>query len=268
MPVPKLAAALAALVCASPAWAGLVITSTGSDGKASVTYLDGKRLRMEHARDGEEAGHVTLFDGDAHRLVEVNGKERSYQVMTEDQGQQMRARLDAMLEQLPPEQRARAEAALAKQRAATRPAHKIEFQPLGGSETVAGYRCQRFRVLRDGKHEEEGCFIPWSSAAATREDLAPFVELGRFFEGLSAAATGGERQGNLLQELAGAPGFPAVLENVDEGGKRTLVHRLVKLERRRVPADLFAVPAGYAEAKSPLLDDASPRRARRGGPAR
>ncbi|GEJ58034.1 DUF4412 domain-containing protein [Anaeromyxobacter diazotrophicus] len=262
------AAAALALAAASPARAGLVVTMTDGDGRTSVTSIEGKKLRVEHPRQGEEAAHLTLFDGDAHHLVEVDPSSRTYRVMTEAQGQELSARLQKMLAQLPPEQRARAEAALAKRQATPAKQRDIRFEPLGGGEEVAGFACQRYRVLRDGRRDEEGCFIPWSARAATRDDLAAFLELGRFFEGFTAAASGGRSRPGAArwmgEELARAPGFPAVLEHLGADGKRTSVHRLVKLERTRVPADRFAIPEGYAEVQSPLLDDASPRRARRG----
>lgn len=261
---------LAALAFAWPASAGLIVTTDrdggGSTGK-STTYLQGKKLRVEHHGEGGAAGRVTVFDGDAHRLLEIDPAARTYRVMTEEQGKEVSAQLQKMLAQLPPEQRARAEAALAARRTASPKRHEFRFEPLGTAEVVAGYPCQRYRVLRDGQRKEEGCFIPWSPRAVTRDDLAAFVEMGHFFEGFTANAAGRPAQagaGWMTDEIARAPGFPAVLERIEGDGKRTTVHRIVKLERRDVPAELFAVPAGYAEVTKPVLGEGETRRARRG----
>lgn len=263
---------LAALAFAWPASAGLIVTAEqdggGEPARKSTTYLQGKKLRMEHPREGDAAGRVTVFDGDAHRLLEIDPAARTYRVMTEEQGKEVSAQLQKMLAQLPPEQRARAEAALAARRAAPAKRHELRFEPLGTAEVVAGYPCQRYRVMRDGQRKEEGCFIPWSPRAVTRDDLAAFVEMGHFFEGFAASAGGRPARAGtghwMTDEIAGAPGFPAVLERIEGDGKRTTVHRLVKLERRSVAAELFAAPAGFAEVTKPMLGEDETRRARRG----
>jgi Domain of unknown function (DUF4412) len=264
-------ASLAALAFAWPASAGLIITAEQGGGEPtskSTTYLQGKKLRMEHSQERDGAGRVTVFDGDAHRLLEIDPAARTYRVMTEEQGKEVSAQLQKMLSQLPPEQRARAEAALAARRASSPKRHEFRFEPLGTAEVVAGYPCQRYRVMRDGRREEEGCFIPWSTRAVARDDLAAFVEMGHFIEGFAANAAGRPAPAGtghwMTDEIAGAPGFPAVLERIERDGKRTTVHRLVKLERRSVPAELFAAPAGFAEVTKPMLGDGETRRARRG----
>ncbi len=227
-----------------PAQAGLVISVQESDGRSTL-YVEGKKLRMEKVG---ERPHVAIFDGDASKFLQVDPEARTYSEMTRADGQAIAARLREAMARMPPEQRERMEAMLGK---APRTRHDSKYEATGAHETVAGFRCDGYRKLRDGKLTEEGCFIPWSAGAVTKEDLAGLFELGKFMDQMLAGIPGarGGVTDQIYGELERAPGFPAVVAHVDPSGTRGKEQRLLNLKRTSVPSDQFAVPAGYSQVK-------------------
>ncbi len=252
---PRLLVVVVLLAAAGPARAnGVVVHSAAREGETTA-YLDGKKLRFDDPKDART--QITIFDGVAHRLLQLDTRAHTYWETTEADGKLVRARLDAALASLPPAQRGRFEAAMA-QRAGAPARHDVTFVALGSHQDVAGFGCDGYRLLRDGKPEKEGCYIPWSPKAVARSDLEGLKELAKFSRALLENAFGavGARlpTAPFLVELETAPGFPAVVDDVEGRGRRN-VHRLVKLEHAQLPASTFAVPAGYRKVENPLLRD-------------
>lgn len=251
---PRSLLALLLLAGATPARAGVVIVAKQQGGKSESTiYLEGKKVRIDEPgrRSGGDSpfgGPITIFDGDTHRLFALDDKARTYRVVTEADGQALGAKLRADLAKLPPEQRQRIEAMLKQRMEAPPPKHQVTFAALGSHQTVAGYGCDGYRKLRDGKPVDEGCFIPWSARAVTKDDLAGLLEFSRFGQALAANAFGARANPGaaspIYEDIVAAPGFPAVLDSV-AGGSHRNQHRLVSIERTRIPSDRFAVPSGY-----------------------
>lgn len=233
---------------------GVVIHATQREGDTTV-YLEGKKVRFDDPRDGR--AQVTIFDGVARRLFQLDTRAHTYWETTEADGKALRAKLDAALASIPPERREKLEAAM-RQRGAGAPAkHDLKFVPLGSHEEVAGHRCDGYRLLRDGKPEKEGCYIPWSAKAVARSDLDGLTELGRFGRAILANAFGASAAvarttPPLLAELDAAPGFPAVLDDVAGHGHRN-TQRVTSIERRAIAAGTFAIPPGYRKVENPLL---------------
>jgi hypothetical protein len=229
---------------ASPAQAGLVVSMQESDGQSTL-QVEGKKLRMEK---GGAHSHVVIFDGDASKFLQMNPQARTYSEMTRADGQAIAARLQEAMARMPPEQRERMEAMLGK---ATPARHQVKYEATGAHETVAGFGCDGYRKLRDGKLAEEGCFIPWSSGAVSKKDLAGLFELGKFMDEMLAGVPGarGGVTDQIYGELERAPGFPAVVAHVDPSGARGKEQRLLSLKRISVSSDQFAVPAGYSKVK-------------------
>ncbi len=231
---------------ASPARAGLVLSVQEVDGQSTL-YVQGKKLRMEKVGEHPQ---VAIFDGDAKRFLQLDPRSRTYSEMTRADGEAIAARVREAMARMPPEQRERMEALLGR---ASRTGHDVKYEATGARETVAGFRCDGYRKLRDGKAVEQGCFIPWSSGAVTKEDLAVLSDLGRFMDEMLAGVPGERGGGGVTDQIYGemerAPGFPAVVTHLDPNGLPGREQRLLRLERTRVSPDQFAVPAGYSQVK-------------------
>src|SRR5713226_3736142 len=121
--------------------------------------------------------------------------------MTPDQRKQMAQ----MMAKLNPEQRKQMEAMMSGHgNAASLGAKKeqgpqLKWEPVGGSQQIAGFPCHGFKLMRDGKTSAEGCYISWDAGAIAKSDLAPMKKMGEFF--LSAAgANAGDLIGQQLEQ--------------------------------------------------------------------
>jgi hypothetical protein len=100
-----------------------------------------------------------------------------------------------------------------------------------GSDTVAGFSCTNIRAERTGRDETyEAClakdFISDSWLKSAKEGKEWWVAAAR---------------------KAGYTGYPVRLIGRAKDGSERHRMEIVKVERRKVPASMFAVPAGYKE---------------------
>src|SRR5262249_12864018 len=145
-----------AILAAPLARAGVTLTMEHkgeSSGKPSTVYLEADRMRVE---DGHQ---IMIFDASKQTLTGIEAAAKSYSVMTAEDAKRAAAEMRKAMQNLPPEQRKQMEALVPGK---SRKTEQIKLVKLGGHKTVAGYACDEFRVMVDGKPAEEGCYIPWS----------------------------------------------------------------------------------------------------------
>jgi hypothetical protein len=250
-------AVLAAALCAVAAQAGLKMTSElKRKGKTSTfsMQLEGKSVRMEVAKDGSaEPSGAYVVDSDAKRALIINYDKKEYTEITQEQMKQMRAKMDAAMSmmkermaQLPPEQRKQMEAMMAQRQgtAAKAPMADEKYTRVGGSKTVAGYKCELYSVEKDGQHVADTCFIPWSELKGLdREQFKQTVQ------GMSEAWDfgGASRENPMVRAWGldlGLPGWRKSLKDDPEGVTETT---LTSLAQGAVPKSAFEAPAGFTK---------------------
>lgn len=254
----RLAFTAIAVALAVPARAGIVLEFQDADQKQTTVELEGKKLRS--SPENRQDGHWAIFDGENHVLYAFDEKDKSYRRIDEATASEMGKRLKDVAERakakMTPEQRAQLEAFLAAQEGSKKPKeHTWNFERTGGSEKVAGFSCDDYRVLRDGSPNGEACFIRWGSGAFRKEDFQAVQEMGRFLEKTFAEMSEAEGRGKprawrtewITHFVDTGPGFPAVMDRVEKDGKRTRGMQLVKIERKSIEAGRFAPPADYRE---------------------
>jgi len=251
-----------------PARPGVVLLVEDGEGKRTTVEIDGRKMRADAGEQGE---HTTIFDGDKKVFFTIDEAKKTYRRMDErsaaEMGERMKAQMDQAKAKMTPEQRAQLEAMMAgrgqgQAAKAPRREHAWTFERTSGGSRVAGHACQNYRVLKDAKPESEGCFIPWGSGLEKKE-LQVLGEMGAFMERMVGAMTehmgrSGRRGGDgawLMQWIDKAPGFPAVLDDLDDHGKRTRETKLVKIERTSVAASRFDPPSGYREVRMDMDKD-------------
>jgi len=258
----RFALAVLAVVAAQPVRAGVILQYEDDEKKQTTVELDGKKLRSFSPDHGKP---TAIFDGDQNVFYMLDDKDKSYRRIDETSGTQLSKGLQDAMEKakarMSPEQRAQMEAYLAKQQGtqtATAPKeHTFTFEKAGGSQKVAGYACDNYRVLRDGTLEDEGCFVPWQAGVLSRADLEAFKEMGRFFEKTFATMNEGHgprtpwANGWITHFVDSAPGFPVTMDRIDKDGKKSHEMHLVKLERTTLVASRFSPPPDYRE--KPML---------------
>jgi hypothetical protein len=255
------------------ALAGLVMTTEhkrteGSDKPSATTvYLEGGSFRADI---GGDHPLITIFDG--KQMVSADPVKKTYRVMTEEDVKAMaaragearakakanltanRAKTEEAMAKMSPEQRKRMEGMLAEAgdgdaaKAPKRP--DVKYVATGQKKSVAGYGCEVYRQMREGKLRAETCFIPWSAGVFTKADLGSFQKLEEFMKPLTGNF--GERRESFMKAALDAPGVPALTQHLDANGKPTSEERLTSVKRTSVPASQFAVPAGYTKTPNPF----------------
>jgi hypothetical protein len=223
MRIPR-SAPLALLLVASSAQAGVTIVATGPRGDTTIS-LEGDHARVESPSRGPRGG-VVIIDAATKKVTMVNDTEKSYMELTEADRQRLRSQVGAMREQmkarlqnLPPEQRKKAEqmlGGLGGEEAGNKPPAST-FEPMGGKKTINGFACETYRRFEDGKLREELCVAPWSASTVQKRD---FDAIQEFAKGFMQDLGGGRPSGRLLGALDLYPGLPISRVPIDDKGQR------------------------------------------------
>lgn len=247
--------AAAAVVAASlPARAGVTLVSTGSHGGHATTTtveLDGDKVRV--VSDAERGGMTMYFDAATKTMTMVDAAKKTYRQLTPADMKQIRVQADAMKAQmasrlaaLPPEQRAQMEAMMAQHGGGmTRKVPERTYVSMGTKRSVGGFACEDFKILVDGVEREQECVSKYGAGIVKEADVAPFKKLAEEFAsgvGVDAASS-----------WAKAPGIPIERTRLGANGEKEVVEQLQSAKRGSIPADHFAVPAGYTKEDSPMF---------------
>jgi len=154
---------------------------------------------------------------------------------------EQRKQLDEMMAKMPPEQRQRMGTGTGQPPAKQK--EQIKWERTGTKQTVAGYSCEGFREIKDGKVDAEGCYIPWSAGAITKADLAPLKKMEQFMD--ESGAKSPDRRLSTFARLEEGPGFPGMWRPADSDSK--VQQTVTNIKRGSVSSDKFQVPAGYTK---------------------
>lgn len=181
---------VAVLFAAAPVWGGVRIRMEVTDIKAGTVQkqemlLDTDRLRVNTTANGAPTSVLFLTDGGRSRIVILNPARNEYRELDRQTLNQLSgamAQMQAQLQNLPPEQRARIEQMMRGrlgQTAAGGGAAGRTTYTAKGSGSVNGFACTKYEGMQGAEKVAELC-------AATPEDLhfsaADFQALGKMRE--------------------------------------------------------------------------------------
>jgi hypothetical protein len=254
------AALAAALVFPLPAFAGVTIAMQRGGHPTTTLYADGDRLRVDDpGRDPALGPTEMLLDAVGKRMVIIRERDKTYTEITEADRQRLKAQMDGMraqmeerMKNMPPEQRQKMEGMMGKLNgAAAVAAREWKFEPLGQKKSVNGFPCEMYRVMVDGKPQEEDCVSPWSAGLVKKED---FSGLQKFSEEMSrdfAGGSGAPSRGPFMS-FDKAPGIPVSRVPIEADGKRGEEEQVKSVKRGPLAAALFAIPAGFTKKELPM----------------
>lgn len=233
--------AVVLVLAAAEASASSLTLHMKTNGKESVTYLEGNRIRVE-----TEGGGAMIFDGDAKKLIRIDDAKKTFSVTTPaemaEAGGKMKAQMNAAMEKMSPAQRKQVEEQIAKSTGADKP--ETAWVRTGKDQTIAGLACKGYKGTTAGG-PTEACFVPWGQGM-NKADFAPMVGLSSM---MTSALVGPPSADRALRDFERSPGFPAAQVVFDESGNRIIETRLESVSRSSIPASRFAVPAGYSEGE-------------------
>jgi len=250
---------------AAPALAGVTVTLQGGTDH-SVLYLEGNKMRVESDK-GRSPGGLVIYDGDQQKMLILDPAKKTYSEMTPEgfkaMTKSMTARLEEAKAKMTPEQRKQMDDMMAKMSPEQRkqlegamggsgspPAEKpkapqLKWERTGTKQTVAGYPCEGFKEIKDGKPDAEGCYIPWNAGAVSKSDLGPMRKMDEFISqsGLTAPSQRGLTTFTQLDQM---PGFPGIWIRTSSGEAKE-EQRVTDIKRGSIPADKFQLPSGYTK---------------------
>ena len=252
-------AAIAVLLPCTGAFAGATIAMHAESGD-SIILLEGNKMRTQKTGKDAAASEM-IYDGDTQTMYLLDGKAKTYTVMTPAKmkaqigaGQaqmkaamanmpaEQREKMKAAMEKMDPEARERMEAMMnggAVKKPAAPDQRRIE--KTGKRQTVAGFACEGYRQFNGDKLESQGCTIPFSSAAVSKEDMGSLQKMQEFIKEGGQGLMGG---GSSFAQLMELRGFPGEWAHVNEDGTESSKMTLSSIKHGSIPADQFKVPAG------------------------
>jgi hypothetical protein len=197
-------------------------------------------------------------------MIILNHAAKSYMVMDEQTMKRLGAQLsqamgqmEQMMQNLPPEQRARMEEMM-KGRGMSmggQAAPPAELRRTTEKDTHSGFPTTKVEVWQGGRKTQELWVTPWNNVDGFQEAQPVFESMAEFFKSMlsSFGRMGGPAANDSggLAHMKELGGFPVVTQNFDQSGAPTVRTTLRAVRRQTVPASEFEAPAGYVRQAMP-----------------
>jgi hypothetical protein len=234
------------------------VTTPGTPPERVDAAIEGTNARMTMAGQGTDA----IFRGDRREMVIITHGSKSYMVMDEATMKQLASRvsqamsqMEQMMQNMPPEQRARMEEMMKGRGMTMAPqaAAKAEVRRTAERATHSGFATTKYEVFRAGRKTQELWVTPWNSVDGFSEAQPVFESMADFFQGVmsSLGTLGGAADTQAFSYIKELAGFPVVTQNFDENGAPTSRSTLLAVRRQAVPPAQFEPPAGYQRQAIP-----------------
>ena len=230
-------------------------TTTGGTTRTHQIQIENNRMRAETGGvDGPTQTFV--FDGTKQVMWIINNDKKTYSEMTKADADRLggrvsdaTAKMQAQMQSLPPEQRARIEAMMAGRGGAmgAGAAAKTEYRKTG-TDKVGKWGCDVYEGTRSGQKVAEVCTVDPQLLGFTAADFEVSRQLQAFFAKLvPQGADSMFRIGS-----AEAQGFSGVPVRRVSFGARPSTTEITNVSRQNFPESTFAVPDGFQKQASPL----------------
>lgn len=239
---------LASLFASTAALADLTLVNEAvAGGKTRNVTLSVKGTKaFFEMKEADGPTRTMLRDADAKKLFIIDHDKKVVLVITEQDSKQaearqaaLKAQLQAQLDKMPPEQRARMESSMLGQLDGKLPAYTYEKKKTPARK-VSGFSCQDYLIKRDGQAAGEGCFASWKEVGISADEFKNIM--------LNAMPkTPGNQMAQGLESAEGAPGFPVWRQHVGGDGQVMAETTLKSLSKTALGAEKFELPKDYAQ---------------------
>jgi hypothetical protein len=243
------------ILAGTTAQAGVVLEYTSRDlpsgQNASVEryYAQGGMMRIDRIdASGKVVGYHVVRDGG---IYDINERTHTYTridpaTMKGVAGAQ-NERLQAMLEQLPPEKRAQMQSRLAQLEGAS---SKVgpRYTDTGRSDRAGSYACRVWNEERStGQVQAEWCVAPASSVPGGEEFSTAIKKALETVTAISAQIPQAAQATERFARFGKMNGVPVRSRRLSAAGTPEHESLLSSARPQTLAADAFAVPAGYVE---------------------
>jgi hypothetical protein len=214
----------------------LTITFKATDGGSATHYFSKDRIRMNNGRTD------TILEFSSGKIINIDNQKKEYSEMTvaeiDEAMKGMAAQMDQAMAGMPPQVREKM-AGMMGGAAAEVTVTK------GATRTIAGYACQTYTIAMGAKMTQESCN---STALVPPFDPANFQKLSRvsfpMMQGMDA----------MIKKMAEIQGI-ALMNHMTlnmMGHKTETSMEATEIKKGAIPAEAFAVPAGYKQVQPPI----------------
>lgn len=217
-------------------------------------YVSNNKIKVA----GEGEAMVAVFDLNNGDMIQIDNQGKRYVVAKpeeyfkaiQDVTVKMKAEIQKQLSQLPPEQRSKVEEMM-KSQGLTPPGEnpdpkKLTLKETNKSETIAGYKSQKFEVYENGELGEE---IWVSNDAAFRKEfdlqkMANYIrELREISENAGGNSASWDENEEVFKQIYES-GFP--MRSIDHSiSNATYIEEIVNVTKANIPDKEFQPPADY-----------------------
>ncbi len=241
------------LLYATAAQAGVVVHMASKQLPAdqpkdhSILYAQDGYLRIDGLDDQGHVRDIQLIRDGVIWMVDV--PKRTFRKLDKSamaaQQSGLQDKMQAMMQNMPPERRAMFEARMKAMQAQT---HNYTLSDAGRSERVGSYSCEIWQATRDGKISTEYCVAAKGSIAGGDELVAASHKAAAVATDVMSASPQMSRAISPIYTLYGKmDGFPVLVRHMS-GGKAEHEETVTAIERQSLAADKFAIPKGFTEA--------------------
>ena len=219
------------------------VTTNGQPGGTQTTYIS-----SDHIRHSESKGNDVIIDLKNATMTNIDGKKKTYYVMTKQDMETMQAAMAARMNDPKMKQ-----AMAMMQGMSSSVASSTEVKKTGVTRKVAGYACEEWLITMGGMLSMTECVTndfkyPVQSWAA----LADFQESMRKSMSFGPSAKSGA---DYAEKMKAIKGFPVATSSIVDVGvvKTTTTSEVTKVSRSAIPASTWDVPAGFTRVENPML---------------
>lgn len=222
----------------------------------------GKSSRIEITSVSSSESGGMIYNAERQEMIAIDHGAQEYYVIDKEmmnrmasQVSQAMAQMKEALAAMPPEQRALAEQMMKQQM----PQPQLEAGPpvdinkTGESGSIAGYDCDYYDVMQDGRRIRDLCVTGWDDIDEGRDVAAAMMELAGFFKSMREAFAGAggmgvmDRQQEMFAYMRELEGYPVLSRDYDAAGELQTESRLRSAGHVDLSPELFEPPASYRQ---------------------
>jgi hypothetical protein len=226
-------------------------TVAGTTTRTSQVQIERERMRAELTGPAGET-QIVVFDGPQQVLRIISVDRKSYTEMTKADADRMGAQVSAAMAgmkekiaSMPPEQRAKMEAMMARLGGAmpgmagtTKPEYRR-----AGTDKAGKWTCDKYEGFRNGEKVSEVCTVEPKALGLTMADFEISKQVAEFFQKLLPQGAD-QIVGVGTIETQGFNGVP--IRRVSfSGGKPQSTSELTDVRRQTFAESTYEVPAGF-----------------------
>jgi hypothetical protein len=219
------------------------VTTNGQPGGTQTSYIS-----SDHIRHSESKGNDVIIDLKSGAMTNIDGKKKTYYVMTKEDMDAMQAAMAARMNDPKMKQ-----AMAMMQGMSSSMASSTEVKKTGVTRKVAGYACEEWLITMGSMMSMTECVTndfkyPVQSWAA----LADFQESMRKSMSFGPSAKSGA---DYAEKMKSIKGFPVASTTTVDAGvmKTTTATEVTNVSRTPIPASTWDVPAGFTKVENPML---------------